>query len=347
MGLLRPIWTLLYETIVDFVDGKATLYGAAIAFYTILSLAPVLLVVVAVSGFLFGEEAARAEIVRLVFLRFGDSTASLVDGVIVHLRARASGTWTVVGTFLVLFGATRLFMALQESMNDLWGIHAAPEARWHAIVQEHLKKRFLSFLVVVGLGLALVALLLLSAAQSALAHHLHILTPGAGPVGQALKHAGNFLGTLLLCGSIYKLLPDVDIHWKDAWVGATVTTVLILLSEMLISAYFTAENVGTTYGAAGAMFVLLLWVYYLAEVFFFGAHFTRVYARRHGKDIKPRRSKKVTPTPSPVETAQLPSGESAELSRRFHPCVQHLSQLWKQGPRQPIGFALQLWSHSS
>ena len=288
--LSREAYELLYETFDEFIDGRAMMFAAAITFYTVMSLSPTLLIVTGVAGSIFGREAARIRVVEIVRSQAGESNAAVVRDVAERLGTQPTGIFpTIIATLFLLLGSTRLFMALQEAVNDTWGVPHRVEDSWFASALHHVSRHILSFFLVVALGLGVGALLFVSTVWGALASRFHVNLPGIEGTGLVTRHTSNFLLTMLVCGTVFRVLPDARIAWRDVWVGAAGTTLLIMASEGLISMYFSYGNVGTIYGAAGALFVFLLWLYYLAIVFFLGVHFTHVFARRLGSGISPRR----------------------------------------------------------
>jgi membrane protein len=300
--LAREAYELLYETINEFIDGRAMMFAAAITFYTVMSLSPTLLIITGVAGSLFGREAARVRVVEIVRSQAGESNALLVRDVAERLGTQQTGLLpTIIGTLFLLLGSTRLFMALQEAVNDTWQVPHPVDEGWLAAALHHVSRRVLSFFLVVALGLGVGCLLFVSTAWGTLATRFHLDLPGIEGTALVTRHTSNFLLTMFLTASVFRVLPDARIAWRDVWVGAAGTTLLIMASEGLIGFYFSYGNVGTIYGAAGALFVFLLWLYYLAIVFFFGVHFTHVFAKRHGSGITPKR--KATSTPLPIPTA--------------------------------------------
>ncbi len=313
--LTREAYELLYETINEFIDGRALMFAAAITFYTVMSLSPTLLIITGVAGTLFGREAARIRVVEIVRNQAGESNALLVRDVAERLGGQETGLLpTIIGTLFLLLGSTRLFMALQEAVNDTWQVPHPVDEGWFAGALHHISRRVLSFFLVVALGLGVGGLLFVSTAWGTLATRFHLDLPGIQGTALVTRHTSNFLLTMILIASVFRVLPDARIAWRDVWVGAAGTTLLIMASEALIAMYFSYGKVGTIYGAAGALFVFLLWLYYLAIVFFFGVHFTHVFAKRHGSGITPKKKPKATATPLPIGPSQgLPAEHRAPV----------------------------------
>jgi membrane protein len=284
---VRPIYstaTLLRRTIEECARDNTALYAAALAFYTVLSLAPALVVVVAITGMWLGRESARAEVVSAVARFTSSSAAAMVAGVVDKVEANSSLA-TAAGLLSMFFGATMAFNALQDSLNAVWRIPPR-QVGW---VRDYFTRRLLSFLFVLLLGVMLLASLLAGAVFAAMAR----LGPRLLPAPQFLLQAANFVVSLALLtvmfAVIYKVLPDVVIRWSDVWVGAAVTSLFFTVGKTLIGLYLGSTSLGSAYGAAGSLVVFLLWVYYSAQIFLFGAEFTEIYAETRGAAITPKK----------------------------------------------------------
>jgi membrane protein len=281
---------LLKRTIQASSRDRTPLLAAAIAFYTVLSLAPSLLVVVAVAGTWFGREMARAEVIAAIEGAMGPAGAQMISDVLQRVEERSSMA-TVAGVVSMFFGATVMFAALQDSLNSIWKV----PPRQGGFVRDFLAKRLVSFAVVLLLGLLLFASLMTGAVIAAAAR----MAPASLPASSLLLQLANLVLSVLLMtvmfGVIYKILPDAHIHWSDVWVGAAFTSVLFTLGKTLIGLYLGYSSLGSAYGAAGSLVVFLIWVYYSAQIFLVGGEFTHVYAETHGKSITP----KTAPLPEP------------------------------------------------
>lgn len=279
------LWPLLKETAVQWQNDNVGRSAAALAFYTLFSLAPSLMIVVAVAGLFAGRLAAETELVRLIRTFIGPRAATFVQVLSEGASEGSGATTTVIGLTLALFGATAVFVELQDSLNHIWRVDPKPEKFFHRL----LYTRFLSFLMVLGVGVLLLIALgvgtFLSAVQSRVG--------GVLPIPTALLNATNlffsFALMVVLFAAIYKILPDVLMSWKDVWVGAAITAVFMAGGRFLITLYLAQSSLRSVYGAAGSLVIILLWVYYSAHIFLFGAEFTHVYARRHGSNILPAR----------------------------------------------------------
>jgi membrane protein len=279
---LKSVWGLLKETGEGWWDGKAPRLGAALAFYTMLSLAPLLVVVTAVAGAVFGEKAAQGQLVDEMRSLLGDKGAEVVQTLLAnaHQEPGTGVLATVLGLGMLLFGATGVFAEVQDSLNTLWGVQPKPGLGvWQAI-----RDRFLSFSAVVGVGFLLLASLTVSTALSALGRYL----AGLGP-WLALMSVGHVVVSVavltLLFAMLFKLLPDVCLGWRDVWVGAGLTALLFTLGKYLIGLYLGSSTTASAYGASASFAVFLIWVYYSAQIFFFGAVFIKVWAKHHGRRV--------------------------------------------------------------
>jgi membrane protein len=280
----KVIGTLLSATYTKWVEDHAQGLGAALAFYTVFALTPLLLIVIAMAGLVFGQEAAEGHIIGQIQGLVGEDSAKAIQGMLEYARQPSTGliaTGLAVVTFL--FGATGVFAQLQEALNTIWGVETKPGL---GIIQT-LKDRFISFVTVLGSGFLLLVSLVLSAGLAAVGHTLEVLLPASEVILQAINFLVSFVVITLLFAMIYKMLPDVPVSWSDVWIGAGMTSLLFTIGKFLISAYLGKSEVGLAYGAAGSLIVILLWVYYASQIFLFGAEFTVVYAASHGSRLQP------------------------------------------------------------
>ncbi len=247
--------------------------AAGLAFYGLLSLAPALWVVVAVAGSLLGRESARAEVVSFVAGLTGPRVVRVVSSVLDSVAANGSVA-TVVGVGSMFLGATLAFSALQDILNQIWDV--TPRER--GVIKGFIIKRLLSFAAVILVGILVIAFLLTDTIISAAARFVPDRLPAPEALLQMLSSAMSLAWTTLLFGVIYRLVPDRLIRWRDAWIGAAVTSLLFVIGKTLITLYLGHVSFASAYGAAGSFVVFLLWVYYSAQIFLFGAEFTLVYA---------------------------------------------------------------------
>jgi membrane protein len=275
---LGRIWLLFRLTGEGFVADDAWSRGAAIAYFTLFSVAPALLVVIAVAGLEFGRDAAEGAIVRQLSGLMGRETAEALEGMIRSASISMNGTLaTIIGLVTILIATTGVFGEVQSSLNAIW--KAAPR---NSTISRLVRARLISLGLVVAFGFVLTVSLAVSAALAALSTFLH----GVFPAMEAGLGIVNFLLSAVLISamfaSVYKFLPDTPITWRDVGVGALFATALFAGGKYLIALYIGRSNVASSFGAAGALIVLLLWIFYSAQIFLLGAEFTRAWARVFG-----------------------------------------------------------------
>lgn len=281
---IETVWGLLKETISDWSEDKASRLAASLAYYTTFSIAPLLIIVIAIAGLVFGQEAVQGQIETQIQGLVGEDSAELIQEMIQGASNRTAGTIaTIIGLATLLFGATGVFAQLQDALNTIWEVEPKPGRGLMGIV----KARFTSFTMVLGIGFLLMVSLVISAGLAAVSELLQGRLSDIAWLAQVISFIISFGVITLLFAMIYKLLPDVKIAWSDVWIGALVTALLFTLGKFLIGLYLGHSEVASSYGAAGALIVILLWVYYSAQILFFGAEFTQVYARRFGSRIMP------------------------------------------------------------
>ncbi|MDQ7990213.1 MAG: YihY/virulence factor BrkB family protein [Candidatus Dactylopiibacterium sp.] len=275
-----PLIGLAYAAVVAWMDDKASSLGAALAFYTMFSLAPLLLIAVSLAGLVFGAEAARGEIVSQLNGLVGPSSAATIETMLASLDWPAGGVaGTLLGLGIMVVGATTVFAELQNALDRIW---EAPPVAETGGLWRLARTRVLSFGLVLGLGFLLIVSLVFSAAMAALARWwTPVLREWQFLLG-LLNIGVSFCLLLLMFAMIYKLMPRVRIAWADVWIGALVTATLFTLGRSLISLYLGHSAVASGFGAASSLVVLLVWVYYSAQIFLLGAEFTWVYAHRYG-----------------------------------------------------------------
>ena len=303
----RHAWSLARRAVDAWTDDYAPSMGAALSYYALFSIAPLLLIVIGVAGFFFGEEAARGEIFGQIAGLIGAEGARAVEGLLASARKPESGLLAMlVGTALLITGASTVFGELQNALDRIWRAPAREAAKgWWKLI----RVRLLSFGMILGIAFLLMVSLVLSAVVSALGRWwgLHVL-----------DLALSFALTTLLFAMIYKVMPRVRIAWRDVWVGAAVTAALFALGKWLIGLYIGKSSVTSAFGAAGSLVVLMLWVYYSAQIFLLGAEFTRVYAEAHGSRV-PAAPRVITHIPvqaaanSPIARPASPVGALAKL----------------------------------
>jgi membrane protein len=272
--------TLLKATCVEWYADRGARLGAALAFYTLFSLAPLLLIIIAIAALAFGQEVAHAQIIRQIEGLIGAQGAQAIQTVIENASRPSSGVAaTLIGLATLLFGATVVFSELQDALNGIWKIPAKPE---RGMVIGLIRDRFLSFAMVLAIGLLLLVVIVANAVLTAVVQIFGEILPAQA----SFLHMANFtllFGIVtLLFAMIYKVLPDTNIAWSDVIIGALATALLFMVGKFLIGLYLVYSSVTSAYGAAGSLVVVLVWVYYSAQIFYFGAEFTKVYATRKG-----------------------------------------------------------------
>lgn len=275
----KAVLAVAKEAFADWKDDNAPRLGAALAYYTVFSLAPLLVIAISVAGLVFGREAAQGRIVAEVQGLVGKVGAEAVQAMLENARKPASSVWaTVLGTITLLLGAGGAFSELRGALNVVWEAPPKPGSGiWGAI-----RDRILSFTMVLVLGFLLLVSLALSAGLSAVNGYTVGLLPGAKTLLEVANAIFSFGVVTVLFAMIFKLLPDTKIAWSDVWAGAATTAVLFSVGKTLIGLYLGRGTFGSAYGAAASLAVILAWVYYAAQILFFGAEVTQVYAHRHG-----------------------------------------------------------------
>jgi membrane protein len=306
---------LAKATFNDWLDDDALRLGASLAFYTLWSIGPLLLVVISVAGLVFGRDAAEGHVVASLRSLVGDEGARSIQEAIVH--AYESGhtlAANVVGIVALLLAASGVFGELKSSLNIVWGVTPKPGPFWLMI-----KQRFLSLTMVLGTGFLLLVSLILSAAVSAIGSHIHDAIPG----GEAVWHVGHIAFSLsvttLVFTLMFKVIPDAKIAWKDVWLGGFVTALLFTAGQVLIGLYLGKTSIGTAYGAASSLMIVLLWIFFSSCILFLGAEFTQVYANMYGSKIGPAENavgvpKGTTPAAA-AEAAKNAASETAPVTQ--------------------------------
>ncbi|MDT8307827.1 MAG: YihY/virulence factor BrkB family protein [Anaerolineae bacterium] len=281
---IKGIFQLLRDSFAAWRDDNASRLAAALSYYTVFSIAPLLVIVIAVAGRVLGEEAVRGEIAAQIGSTVGPETAEFIQSLVANAREPASGTIAaIIGVITLFLGASGVFGQLQGALDTIWRVEPAPGRGIRGTIED----RFLGFAMVLAIGfllmVALVASTAISVASSFLADRLP-LPPGWLSV---LDFVLSFALITVLFAIIFKVLPRVQLAWRDVWLGAAVTSFLFNIGKLLIGWYLGTTGAGSAFGAAGSLIVLLLWVYYSAQIFLLGAEFTKVYATRYGSHLVP------------------------------------------------------------
>ena len=282
---LKGIWQVLTASFSGCSEHKVTKLSGSLAYYTVFSMAPLLVVIISLCGIFLGQQAAQGQVYAQLDGFMGKDTAlQLQDLVKKAALGNKDKVAFIIGVITLLIGSTTVFSDIQESINTIWGLKPKPKRGWVKLVQN----RFLSFSVIISLGFILLVSLGVNAILDAFSQHLQ---QRYKEVSVILFYVLNQMVTLvviaLIFGVIFKVLPDAIIKWRDVLLGAVVTALLFMLGKSAISLYIGQTNVGSTYGAAGSLVILLLWTYYSAIILYFGAEFTKAYAIAYGSEIRP------------------------------------------------------------
>ncbi len=278
-------WTIIKKSYNDFDNNKSLRMSAALAFYTIFSLAPMLIVVISLLDIFFGREAIQGEIFQYIQGFIGADAALQIEQIIRSATISRDITWaSVVGIVALIFAATGVFVEIQDSINYIWKLKAKPKKGWLKMITN----RLLSFSMVVSLGFILLVSLIVNSVLDIVGQQLLRLFPGSASY---VAYGINFLITFITISSlfaiIFKVLPDARIEWRDVVTGSITTALLFMLGKFAISYYLGKTNISSTYGAAGSVVIILLWVYYSAAILYFGASYTRQNACCKGRNIFP------------------------------------------------------------
>jgi membrane protein len=279
-------FSMLKQTFTEWLEDKAPQLGAALAYYTVFSLAPLILVLLAVIGFVFRDDPAGAwnKITQQMSYLLDPSALQVVQSIAQKASHPGKGTLaTIIGIALALFGASGVFGQLQDALNTIWGVKAKPGTG----IWGFLRSRFLSFTMVAGICFLLLVSLVIEALLKGFSHYVQSVLPGGIVVALAVYLIFDFAVVVLLFAMIFKFLPDVEIQWRDVWIGAVITAVLFGIGKWLLGFYLGSGAAGSAYGAASSLITLLLWVYYSSQILLFGAEFTQVYAQRAGRAFRP------------------------------------------------------------
>lgn len=293
---MRKYLDLFKQTAREFGEDKVPRLGAALAYYTVFSLAPLLLIAIAIAGMAFGEEAARNQVQAQLRGVIGPEAGKAIQEMVENAAKPKTGALaTIVGILTLLFGASGVFGQLKDALNTIWEVEPAKTSGAWGFV----KNRFLSMAMVLGVGFLLLVSLVIDAVITAGANR--IFGESTAVIAQTLQILISLCVVTGLFALIFRYLPDCRIEWRDVWFGAGFTSLLFVIGKFALGLYLGRSAVGSTYGAAGSLVVLLLWVYYSAQILFFGAEFTQVYARKHGS-----RSASCAPTAAKEEEAHAP-----------------------------------------
>ncbi|HEY9698948.1 MAG TPA: YihY/virulence factor BrkB family protein [Trichocoleus sp.] len=282
---IKVAWRLIKETAAEWQADKVSLWAAALAYYTTFSLAPLLVIAIAIAGAIFGEEAAQGEIVGQIRGLVGQQGAEAIQAMLQNANRPGSGgvVATVISVITLLLGASGVFGQLQEALNAIWHVKPKPGTGVKNFVQD----RFLSFAMVLVIGFLLLVSLILSTTFAAVATGVGSILPHWAVLGQVLNFVISFGGITVLFALIYKVLPDVKVPWRYLWVGSIVTALFFNIGKFLIGLYIGSSSIASSYGAAASLAVVLVWVFYSAQILLTGAEFIKVYSRQKTGRVRP------------------------------------------------------------
>lgn len=303
-GMKKSFWQPAKDSVTQWIEDEPFQLAAALSYYTLFSLAPLIIIAIAIAGFAFGREAAQNQIVETLQGMIGQESAQAVQAMVENAskEPKTGILSTIIGVVALLFGAGGVVGQLQTSLNKIWGVTAkAGQGVWGFV-----RQRFISFGMVLGIGFLLLTSLVVSALVTGFTQWMTGLMGGVEFLAHGLDLVVSFVFITVLFAMIYRFLPDVRIQWRDVWIGALITSFLFTVGKFLIGLYLGTSGVTSTFGAAGSLIAVLLWVYYSSLIFFLGAEFTQVYASAYGAGV------------TPAEYAE-PIGATPEEQRRESP----------------------------
>ncbi|MEJ8802695.1 YihY/virulence factor BrkB family protein [Pontibacter sp. H249] len=313
---IASTWDITKRTFKEFIDDNPLDYAAIIGFYTIFSLPAILIITIRIAGAVFGQDAVRGELVNQIGGIVGRGSAGQIQSIIENASvSESSMIGTILGVATMIFSATTVFVALQDSLNAMWEVKAKPEKGWLKLIVN----RVLSLAMVISMGFLLLVSLSVDVLLGVVYNFLREQFSG---VAIYFITIGNILLSILIStvifAAIYRVLPDAKIKWKNVWIGAFVTSILFVVGKYILSVYFQHDPLADTYGAAGSLVLILVWVYYSAIILLFGAEFTQVYSREHDKGIQPddtavkvkKKEVEMDPETGEVEEKEKEKGDS-------------------------------------
>jgi membrane protein len=281
---LKGIWLLLRDSAIAWDDDNIGTQGAALAFFTVFSLSPLLIMVVVFSSLGFGKEAANGHLVSQIRGLIGTEGANFVQSLITNAyKSDSSILATIFSVAMILLGASAVFVQLRDSLNTIWRV----QHKASGVVRAFLRGRILSFAMIVGIGFLLLVSLVVSAALAGMSNYVSTLFPIFSGMVSVLDFAVSFVGITVMFACMFKFVPAATIKWKEVWVGGAVTSLLFSIGKLLIGLYLGNGAIGSTFGAAKSLVVIMLWAYYSSQIVLFGAEFTRLYSERFGTRILP------------------------------------------------------------
>lgn len=284
-NFFKDLWKILIGTFNGFMNDRCLKLSAALSYYTLFSVAPLLLILIYLAGKIYGQEAFQGKVFEQIHEFIGSDAALQIQEIIKNAAIKGNSAWAIiVGAITLFVGATGVFVEIQDSINLIWRVRAKPQKGWLKLIIN----RLLSFSMIATLGFLLIVSLVINGLVTALSDRLMLYFKDATILlVEAINIALTFTIMTALLAIIFKFLPDVKIKWKDVRAGAIFTALLFMLGRYIISLYIEKIGPGSMYGAAGSLIVILVWVYYAAAILYFGAEFTQVYTEKHGRSIEP------------------------------------------------------------
>ena len=281
-----PIGTIVKRTLSQWMEDRASRLAASLAYYTAFALAPLLIIALGIAGTVFDSHASREYVHTQLHGTLGPDAAQAVANIMENLSDSQSRSWfaTITGVLILCYAGFGVFAELQDSLNTIWEVKPRPDMTWW----DTIKARLLSFAMVMGIGFLLLVSLILTTLMTMAINYV-----GLGDEGVLLETVHTIISTGLitvLFAMMFKLLPDAKVRWRDVWLGAVITALLFTLGKYLLGLYIARSGVASVYGAAGSLVIVLIWVYYSAQILFLGAEFTQVYSKRHGERVPPTKN---------------------------------------------------------
>jgi len=313
MSRLREFFTLIKETFAEWNRDRVPRLAAALAYYTTFSIGPFLIVVISIAGMIAGREAIQGQLNDQIQGLLGREAANTIQEVVRNISKPSDNIIAaIIGAIVLLIGAGGVFGQLQDALNTVWGVQIKPGIG----IGRMIRSRFLAFLMVLGVGLLLLVSLVLSTLITYVHQILLAISPDTGIFLPLLDLATSLTSIALLFAVIYKVLPDIKIHWHDVWGGAILAAILFAVGKGLLSLYLSRSGVLSTYGAAGSLIIILIWIFYSAQILLFGAEFTQVYARRHGSRIPPANNAVAVTAEARAKAGMSPADKVTKLAHR-------------------------------
>jgi membrane protein len=285
MNKIKSLWQILKDAGSSFLQQKVLKYSASLSFYTIFAIGPMLLVIIYISSLFWGRQAIEGTVHDQISGLIGDAAAFQIQEIIKNASVSHNNYMAIVGILTLAFAATTVFTQIQDTINTIWNLKVKKGKGWEIMI----KRRLLSFSIVAGLGLLLLLSLLFNSLMEGFMSRLQDLFPQmAIIIIYLVNQIITFLVVAFLFGFIYKVLPDAMLQWKDVSAGALFASLLFMIGKFCITFYINHSNIASTYGSAGSLVILLLWIYYSASILYFGAEFTKAWALRFGAEIKPK-----------------------------------------------------------